>query len=118
MRRGGFRFTDPDPGDDINLAAIGGSVKFRVAIVCEKRNHGGEFNDWGIRNRTAECQDLTLLGTRGGDTWGFSKILTISDSALEKRTNAGTGVETGTMALTVGTEAASRAPSRGLRRSS
>ncbi len=99
-----IRVTDPDPGDDVNLAAIGGSVKFRVAIECEKRNYGGHDNDHGIRNRLAECRDLTLLGTRGGDSWGFSQVLTISDSELQKRTNARTGVETGTMTLRVGTE--------------
>ena len=87
-----------------NLAAIGGSVKFKLAIVCEKRNYGGDINDHGIRNRKAECRDLTLLGTRGGDTWGFSRNITIRDSALQKRTNARTGVETGTMTLRVGTE--------------
>ena len=99
-----IRVTDPDPGDDVNLAALGGSVKFKLAIVCEKRNYGGRINDHGIRNRMAECQDLTVLGTRGGDTWGFSRNLTISDSALRKRTNPATGVETGTMTLRVGTE--------------
>ena len=99
-----IRVVDPDPSDDVNLAAIGGSVKFRVAIVCEKRNHGGRLNDHGIRNRLAECQDLTLLGARGGDTWGFTRNITIRDSALQKRTNARTGVETGTMTLRVGTE--------------
>ena len=99
-----IRVTDPDPSDDVNLAAIGGSVKFKLQVVCEKRNYGGRINNWGIRNRLAECQDLTLLGARGGDTWGFSRNLTIRDSALRKRTNPGTGVETGTMTLRVGTE--------------